>query len=48
MTLAEYKKHIKNIKHKKGTAAWLKQFVEIVSDYGLVSAKKNGKTLGGG
>jgi len=34
--LAEYKRYIREIKHKKGTVAWLKEFVKWVNGSGYV------------
>jgi len=43
-TLTAYKKFIKEIKQKKGTAAWLKEFIKWVDDYGN-PGKKHSKSL---
>jgi len=42
--LAVYKKHVREIKQKKGTAAWLKEFIKWVGEYGDPGTK-NSKTL---
>jgi len=42
--LSEYKKYIREIKHKKGTVVWLKEFVKIAEDYS-VPKTKNAKTI---
>jgi hypothetical protein len=44
--LPEYKRHIKQIRERKGTAAWLKRFFNLVVEYESIRSKrKGGKTL---
>jgi len=44
-SLAAYKKRVKEIKHRKGTAEWLEDFDELARDYGNPGRTRNGKTL---
>jgi len=43
-SLTTYKKYVREIKHKKGTVAWLREFVKLGKEYGIPDAK-NPKSL---
>jgi len=43
--LSTYKRYVREIPHKKGTAAWLERFDNIARDYGNPNGSKNAKTI---
>jgi hypothetical protein len=43
--LTDYKKYIKEIKNKKGTAAWLKDFVRTAGDYGVLGKNRTNQIM---